>query len=188
MSEHEANRGAALWRQTSHFCWRDFEDDGAGAVTRVQIRHYEHVLETVELYRRQAAHMQPTTIQLLRDIEAGAVLYDADDTMRHTYTYIDDANRVHLRDSGLSLLFAIDCDYEQLRAETLPIIEQIKREALGNFRAAQESAAETYRRWNQETKARDKRKKAEGMQADTEEYVQPRLLELAGAQGAPRGA
>lgn len=169
MGDLDIQRRDALWRQTSYFCWREFEQE-PNKPAIAQILHYEHILETVEHYRRQAAYTQPATLQLLRDIEAGAVLYDPDDTMRHTFTCIGDGDRVHLRDSGLSLLFAIDCDYEQLKAEIEPIINQIKREALGNFRAAQERDAETYRRWNRETKTRKK--------AKCEPPAQMRLLEL----------
>lgn len=122
--------------------------------------------------------MQPATIQLLRDIEAGAVLYDPEFTMRHTFTFIGDGDRVYLRDSGLSLLFAIDCDFEQLRAEIEPIILQIKREALGRYRAELESSAQTLHRWKQEARARDKRKKVEADRSPLEGSQQMSLLEL----------
>jgi hypothetical protein len=75
--------------------------------------------------------MPRESIQQLRDIEAGATLTALDDTHRCVglFTGFDSAGKVHLSESGYALLFAIDCDVEQLAAEIEPIIEQIRQEA-----------------------------------------------------------
>lgn len=79
--------------------------------------YFQEVLETVEYFRRQARFVRSETIEMLRLLEDGAVLYDPDDRYPHVFTYIDYDDRVHLRDSGRVLLFAIDCNLNQIRAE-----------------------------------------------------------------------
>jgi hypothetical protein len=75
--------------------------------------YFQELIDTVEFFHKQARFVQPSTIQLLREIEIGGVVYDHDDTMPHIFTCIDTDDRVLLRDSGRILLFAIDCDIEQ---------------------------------------------------------------------------
>lgn len=181
MTDLEIRRREALSRLASFHCFRQGEPD---SFTWQRIRYFQHILEEVESLRREAAWMRPEAIQLLRDLEAGAVLYDPDFTMAHSLTYVAPDNRVHLRDSGYVLLYAIDCDVDQLKAEIEPVMQQIKYDAPRREAEIQAQIEETHRQWKRDAKQRDKRKKAEDEQPAepaTEDYVQPMLLELATA-------
>jgi len=79
--------------------------------------YYQEVIDTVQFFQKQAEYIRPETVEFLRMIEAGAVVYDHDDVYPHIFTCIDSTDRVMLRDSGRILLFAIDCSLEMLMGE-----------------------------------------------------------------------
>lgn len=85
--------------------------------------YFQELIDTVEFFRNQAQFVRADTVQLLRELEVGAVLYDRDDALPHIFTCIDNDDRVMLRDSGRVLLLAIDCDLNQIRDEIRQCLE-----------------------------------------------------------------
>ena len=79
--------------------------------------YFTEVLRTVEYFRKQSKFIPADTIEMLRHVEAGMVLFDHDDSLPHVFTCIDATDRVHLRDSGFALLYSIDCDIHALTTE-----------------------------------------------------------------------
>lgn len=79
--------------------------------------YLQELITVVTFFKRQAEYVNPHTLLLLRALENGLELYDHDDSLAHMFTCIDNDNRVKPRDSGIVLLFAIDCDLDALRTE-----------------------------------------------------------------------
>lgn len=93
----------------------------AGNESRSQDKSFgAAILDILNFHRNTIGpNIKQETIQALRDIEAGAVIYDPDDSRRALapYTYIDNADQLHLRDSGYILLYALDCNIEAIASE-----------------------------------------------------------------------